>query len=93
VGTVTALARFYPSAVGGFFLQGGLGYGTVEVNGEGEGFSVTVGQSGAGIVLGLGWDLRVGDNISLTPYLNSYAVSTEDVNANVVQGGLAITFH
>jgi len=93
VATVTALARFYPSTASGFFLQGGLGYGTVEVTGEGSGFTVVVGQSGAGVVLGLGWDLRVGDNISLTPFLNSYAVTTDDTDANVVQGGLAITFH
>jgi hypothetical protein len=93
VGTVTALARFYPNATGGFFLQGGLGYGTIEVSGEGDGFSVSVGQSGAGGLLGVGWDIRVGSNISLTPFLNAYAVATDDADADVVQGGLALTIH
>jgi hypothetical protein len=93
VGTVTALARFYPSPAGGFFLQGGLGYGTVEVSGEGDGFSVSVSQSGAGAVLGAGWDLRVATNLSLTPYLNFYAIATDDTDANVLQGGLALTIH
>lgn len=32
VGTITAMIRFYPSATGGFYLTGGLGYGSVGIS-------------------------------------------------------------
>lgn len=90
VGTLTALARFYPSATGGFFLEGGLGVGSVSANVSGFGSSS---ESGAGVVLGLGYDVRIGKNVSITPFWNGVAINTGDGDANFGQIGLGITIH
>ncbi|HKW41009.1 MAG TPA: hypothetical protein VJN39_07165 [Gemmatimonadales bacterium] len=88
VSAFTAAIRFYPSATNGFFLLGGLGLGTVSANVSGVGSGS---ESGAAAVLGLGYDLRIGPKVSLTPYWNGYAMSSSNTNANVGQIGLAIT--
>lgn len=90
VGTVVALIRFYPSSTGGFFLLGGLGLGTVYAKVDGFGDDT---ETGGGALLGLGYDLRVGDNVSLTPFWNGFAVKTENTDANVGQIGLSLTVH
>ena len=90
VGTFDARVRFYPSVAGGFFLTGGLGVGTINVSVSGFG---SESETGAGALLGLGYDLRLGSNVSLTPYWNGFAVRSSNVNANVGQIGIGITTH
>jgi hypothetical protein len=85
VGTLDARVRFYPSRTKGFFLNGGLGLGSMSFAGESE--------IGAGVMLGLGWDIRVGENVSLTPFWNGFAMSNSNVDANVGQLGIGITIH
>jgi hypothetical protein len=38
-------------------------------------------------------DIRVGDNVSLTPYFNASAGSFDQVDANVTQVGMSVTIH
>jgi hypothetical protein len=90
VGTLDARMRFYPSTKGGFFLTGGLGIGSISADVAGFGSGS---ETGVGVVLGLGFDIRVGTNVSLTPFWNGYAVRSSDSNANVGQLGLGITVH
>lgn len=90
VGTLDARVRFYPSATGGFFLTGGVGVGTVRASISGFG---SASETGLGGLLGLGYDFRVGDNLSVTPYWNGFAVSSSDADANVGQIGIGITAH
>jgi len=90
VSTLTAAIRFYPSATGGFFLMGGLGLGTVSASVSGLG---SASETGAGALVGLGYDIRVGRNVSLTPYWNGFAMNSSNDDANVGQLGLAITVH
>jgi hypothetical protein len=90
VGTLVALIRFYPSATGGFFLLGGLGLGTIHADIDGLGSDS---ETGAGALLGLGYDIRVGDNVSLTPFWNGFAAETTNADANVGQIGLSVTVH
>jgi hypothetical protein len=85
VGTLDARIRFYPSATGGFFLTGGLGIGTIRYAGNNE--------TGLGLLLGLGFDIRIGNNVSLTPFWNGYAVRSSNDDGNVGQIGLGITVH
>jgi hypothetical protein len=85
VGTLDARVRFYPSLSSGFFITGGLGIGSISVDGDGE--------LGSGAVVGLGWDVRVGRMVSLTPFWNGFAVRTSSADANVGQIGLGITLH
>ena len=89
VGTLDARVRFYPSTTGGFFLTGGLGLGTI--TGAASGY--TASETGVGAVFGLGYDVRVARNASLTPYWTSFAMKSSNADANVGQVGLAITLH
>lgn len=89
VATLDARVRFYPSATGGFFLTGGIGLGSVR--GQVGGFSAT--ETGAGTILGLGWDIRVARNTSITPYWNGFAMKNANTDANVGQAGIAVTLH
>jgi len=85
VGTLDARVRFYPSRTSGFFLNGGAGLGSISYAGESE--------VGVGVMLGLGWDIRLGKNVSLTPFWNGFAMSNANVDANVGQLGIGFTIH
>jgi hypothetical protein len=91
VGTLVAVIRFYPSATGAFFLLGGLGLGSIHAKVSDVGSQT---ETGVGALLGLGYDIRVGSNVSLTPFWNGFAVSiSNDEDANVGQIGLGLTIH
>jgi len=85
VGTLDARMRFYPVRTSGFFLNGGLGAGSLSYAGDAE--------FGLGLMLGLGWDIRVGKNVSLTPFWNGFAMSNANADANVGQLGIGFTIH
>ena len=85
VGVLDARLRFYPVRTSGFFLTGGLGVGSISFAGESE--------FGAGAIVGLGWDIRVSRNVSLTPFWNGFAMNSSDADANVGQVGLGVTIH
>jgi len=87
--SVAALAKFYPSATGGFFLQGGLGIGGLEL--EEGGLSLS--QDGASAILGLGYDIRVGRNFSITPFINGVGASFDGDGANFNQLGVSLSWH
>ena len=90
VGVLAAMIRFYTSQTGGFFLTGGLGIGSVdvEVSGFGDGS-----EQGFGSLLGAGYDFRVGENVSITPFFNGYGVNSDLINVNVAQVGVGVTVH
>jgi len=80
-----ARLRFYPVRTSGFFVTGGMGLGSISIADESE--------YGLSTVLGLGWDVRVASNVSLTPFWNGIGVVTSNANASVGQIGLGITIH
>jgi hypothetical protein len=83
LGTFDARVRFYPGMSSGFFVTGGVGLG---------GFRDAYGKDfGVGTVLGLGWDLHVASNVSLTPFWNGVLTKSSVNNINVRQVGLGIT--
>jgi hypothetical protein len=88
-GALTALIRFYPSATGGFYLIGGLGLGTLSIDTSFGDAS----ETGAAAILGLGYDFRVGDNVSLSPFLNGVGASFDGGDVNFNQLGLSVTVH
>jgi outer membrane protein with beta-barrel domain len=90
VGLVDARIRFYPQTRGGFFVTGGVGIGSV--TGSVSGFGSNT-ETGAGMILGMGYDVRVSRNTSITPYWNAYAMKNSNTDANVGQVGLAVTLH
>lgn len=87
--SLTAAVRYYPSATGNFFILGGLGVATLSAGVSGFGSGST---SGTGALLGIGYDIRVGNSVSLTPYLNGIGGSFDGGNANFSQIGLAVTW-
>ncbi|MGH7520633.1 MAG: hypothetical protein ACREMI_05100 [Gemmatimonadales bacterium] len=91
-GTVAALLarfRFYPSVTSGFFLTGGLGLGRWQADGTDANSSDT----GTSELIGLGYDVRVSPNVSLTPFWNWFAAQTTNQDHNVAQLGLSVTVH
>jgi hypothetical protein len=90
VGTIAAMIRFYPSATGGFFLLGGLGLGTIHRYVPNFGSDT---QTGFGAIAGLGLDIHVIGNLSLTPFSNGFLVVMTDADVNVGQIGLGVTIH
>lgn len=85
-GTSTAVIHYYPSKTGGLFLTGGLGLGYFRV----EDFDT---QTGVGMVIGGGWDLRVGRNISISPFFNIFGSNINSVTVTTIQTGAGIMFH
>lgn len=84
-GTFDLRLRFYPVLSSGFFVTGGVGAGNLSYGDEAE--------LGMGLLIGVGWDLRVGRRTSVTPFYNGFAMRNEKVNANVGQIGIGVTFH
>ncbi len=86
---VMALAKFYPSATGGFFVQGGLGIGSLEASSG----NISVSEEGTSAILGLGYDWRVARNFSITPFINGVGGSFDGNGANFNQVGISLTWH
>ncbi len=95
-GNVSFTAYYYPTPASGLFLRGGLGFADYQVEGED-------GSVGFGFTLGVGYDIRVGKNFSLTPAANFNWGSVGDVQTvggtvlgvkeNIFQVGLGFTWH
>lgn len=92
-GNVTAMIQFYPSETGGFFLLGGVGLSQLEVSVSSGGFSGSVSDEGLGLTGGLGYDIRLGTNFSLSPYASFAWGNFEGGTANHGQLGLSAMFH
>lgn len=86
---VEARVRFYPSAQKGLFLAGGLGVGSISHAG-GNGSDNKYGPS---VTLGLGWDLRVSQNVSITPFWQGTSVLARYNVAHLGSLGVAVTIH
>ncbi len=106
--TVTAVnasvvSYLYLKATSGFFFKGGFGISWYREDPALKDPSDTVSTTGFGITAGLGYDLRVGDNISLTPVGNFVFGSLgnlrlrrqliPNVQSTLLQLGLGVTFH
>jgi hypothetical protein len=89
VSTLDARLRFYPMRTSGFFITGGAGVGSYTQNFG----SVSASEHGLGVLVGVGWDIRVGNNVSLTPFYNGFAMANSLVDANVGQLGFGVTIH
>ncbi len=81
--------RIYPSAYSKWFITFGAGLSTVS-DGVFPGFT---GEWGTSFMLGTGFDVRVSSGLSLTPYVGLLGAKTENLDANILQAGLAITIH
>lgn len=87
--TGTAQIRFYPSEASGFYLLGGLGYGSSSLLFAG----VVPLESGIALTAGLGIDYRVMRNLSLTSFWYGNSITISGVGRNFGIIGLGITVH
>lgn len=100
VGNASFAVYFYPRPASGWFVRGGVGTTLASVDNFGS-----VGRArGFGGIVGSGYDIRVGRNVSLTPVLNFYlgadgalkengATVEQGVKHNVLELALGLTFH
>lgn len=102
ISTADALVQWYPDVTGGFYVEGGIGAGSITTQYVFGNSTLTQSQSGVGYQFGAGYDWRVGRNFSLTPYAkylsaqtgsSSYGSSNAKLNAKVFQLGLGFTWH
>jgi len=84
VGNISATVYFYPAARSGFFLKGGVGVASFQLI---RGNSTTI-ADGIGFLTGLGYDIRVGSKVSLSPIANFYFGHDGDLSD--ASGGVAI---
>jgi hypothetical protein len=100
MGTLAGVAQWYPSVTNGFYVKGGLGmssYAEEDPTAKAEAI-------GLGYEFGTGYDIRMGRNFSLTPYVNFVGMANSDVkvggtslNQKIgttnMQYGLGFTWH
>lgn len=93
LGVVSAQALWYPSA-GDFFLLGGIGFAWAETSISSGSISVSDSETGAGFVLGFGYDLVLNrsGSLALTPFAN-WVITTIDPTLDFIQFGLGLTFN
>ncbi|MCL7962250.1 MAG: hypothetical protein M8860_05300 [marine benthic group bacterium] len=86
IGLLSAQGLYYPGAKN-FFLLGGAGLALATCSGCST-------ETGAGIVLGLGYDIPLNQSgsLALTPYVN-WVPTTLEFNPYILQFGLGLTFN
>lgn len=89
-GNASAVAFFYPRAEGGFFLKAGFGLSTLDLGVSEFGRDS---PAGLGLTAGAGVDLRVGTNVSLTPFANVLYGQYDEGSTNLLQAGLGLSWH
>lgn len=101
----SATVTFYPRASSGFFIRGGVGASFVDADFELRRTTISADLGkGVGLVVGGGYDVRLGRSVSLTPALNVRVGHIGDVRVdgetfvsgwkqNVVDITLGLTFH
>ena len=89
MGNFSGAAYWYPMATQGLFIKGGAGYSVLAVD---DG-STSANDSGFGLLGGVGYDIRVGRNLSITPVANWFRGGFEGGSANVLQLGMGVTSH
>jgi hypothetical protein len=100
-----ATLTVYPQASSGFFLKGGVGLSFVDTQLRDGSTTLTVDLGdGPGVIVGAGYDVRVGRNISITPAVNFWYGKPGGVTLggetifrnwrqNVVDFTVGVTFH
>lgn len=89
-GNASLAAYYYPQPAGGFFLRGGVGFSEARVSQGGLSGS----NSGPGATAGLGYDLRVGGNTSITPVANFvWGHVDSGFSQHILQLAVGVTFH
>jgi hypothetical protein len=89
MGNLSGAAYWYPMPTNGLFIKGGVGYSVLSVD---DGFS-NANDSGLGVLGGMGYDIRVGRNLSITPVANWFRGGFDGGSADVLQIGVGVSSH
>jgi len=104
-GNVSGTVTYYPWTSSGFFVKGGAGFAFVDTDfREGNQLTTIDLGDGFGAIAGIGYDLRIRRNLSITPVCNFYFGSPGDLRIgreivarnwryNVVELSVGLTFH
>lgn len=87
------IAQMFPGA-GDFFLQGGVGGASLEISAEAEGIEFSASDEGAALLIGLGYNVNLGEsgNLSLVPFGN-WTVTTIEGTFEFFQVGLGLVWN
>jgi Outer membrane protein beta-barrel domain len=89
MGNLSGAAYWYPAPTTGLFVKAGAGYSVLSADdGTGSG-----NDSGFGLLAGLGYDVPVGRNLSITPVANWFRGGFDGGSTNVLQIGVGVTAH
>jgi hypothetical protein len=89
LGNISGAAYWYPMPAQGLFLKAGGGYSNLRADD-----GVNSGSDGGfGILAGVGYDIRAGRNLSITPVANWFRGGFNGGSANVIQFGLGVYAH
>lgn len=99
-GNVSMVVLYYPMLEGGLFVKGGAGFSSIMIEVGGQ----QVDGASFGLSGGLGYDIRVGRNISITPLFDFLYAGSQDlqyqsqtvlpgVSGNTFSFSVGVTFH
>lgn len=89
MGNFSGAAYWYPMATQGLFIKAGAGYSNLSVD---DSFG-SASDGGFGWLGGVGYDIRAGRNLSITPVANWFRGGFDGGSANVLQFGVGVTAH
>jgi hypothetical protein len=89
MGNISGAAYWYPMPTQGLFLKAGAGYSNLRAD---DGVT-SASDGGLGILAGVGYDIRAGRNLSITPTANWFRGSFDGLSSNVLQFGLGVYAH
>ncbi len=92
-GNVTFTVLFYPSRNGGFFLKAGLGTASVTTAVTSGTVTTTDQRIGGGSTIGVGWDIRLGKNLYLTPNIDFLGQVIDGAENSLTLFSLGLTWH
>jgi hypothetical protein len=93
-GNATLSLLYYPASPGGFFAKAGAGFASASVVLQEENLTVTNDESGFGLTFGVGYDLRLGNNLWLTPNFDVLVQSFDEfADSNLFLLTVGIGFH
>ena len=89
MGNLSGAAYWYPMPTQGLFLKAGAGYSNLRADDGVDSAS----DGGFGILAGVGYDIRAGRNLAITPTANWFRGGFNGGSANVFQIGLGVFAH
>ena len=84
-----AVVQYYPNVETGLFIKGGPGLARLEL----ETSFGSASESGFGLIVGGGYDIRLGVNFSLSPYANFIYANIDNEGLDLWEIGLGFMWH